>query len=250
MVLSLKAWKSRSLPGLPRTERFILFTLFDAKAPRFSPRGFLFVRFAVMDPQGSPGFSKPVERRGRWSLWLPALAVLVVILLWWCIVANASLLLTLLVLLAAAVIFGGAVIAILVYLVKRRSRAALSALAAVAIIAGGIAVRVWVLHAARYGDFAIHRAGYERTVAAWRAKNPAEVPFRMVLEDIDRSVWVVPTVFDYVVYDDSDAVGNDPPVVSGTWLSTDPANPRMTISGGEIVVQRLSGHFYFVEQTF
>src|ERR1700758_2786699 len=35
MVLSLKAWKSRSPPGLPRTERFILFTLSDQK-----PRGF------------------------------------------------------------------------------------------------------------------------------------------------------------------------------------------------------------------
>src|SRR5271169_5576730 len=36
MVLSLKAWKSRSLPGLPRTERFILFN--DLSAVR--PRGF------------------------------------------------------------------------------------------------------------------------------------------------------------------------------------------------------------------
>ncbi len=37
MVLSLKAWKSRSLPGLPRTERFILlFAIFQqTKAPRF-----------------------------------------------------------------------------------------------------------------------------------------------------------------------------------------------------------------------
>ena len=32
MVLSLKAWKSRSPPGLPRTERFILFT-FQIKGP-------------------------------------------------------------------------------------------------------------------------------------------------------------------------------------------------------------------------
>jgi uncharacterized protein len=34
MVLSLKAWESRSLPGLPRTERFILFTFSESKAPR------------------------------------------------------------------------------------------------------------------------------------------------------------------------------------------------------------------------
>jgi hypothetical protein len=33
MVLSLKAWKSRSLPGLPRTERFILFTIFSMQTP-------------------------------------------------------------------------------------------------------------------------------------------------------------------------------------------------------------------------
>src|SRR5271169_3820395 len=34
MVLNLKVWKSRSLPGLPRTERFILITIFRSKAPR------------------------------------------------------------------------------------------------------------------------------------------------------------------------------------------------------------------------
>ena len=36
MVLSLKAWKSRSLPGLPRTERCILFNDIQKKAPRFA----------------------------------------------------------------------------------------------------------------------------------------------------------------------------------------------------------------------
>jgi hypothetical protein len=40
MVLSLKAWKSRSLPGLPRTE-FPLHR-FRSKKPCGKPRGFLF----------------------------------------------------------------------------------------------------------------------------------------------------------------------------------------------------------------
>jgi hypothetical protein len=37
MVLNLKVWKSRSLPGLPRTERFILITIIrKQKPPRFA----------------------------------------------------------------------------------------------------------------------------------------------------------------------------------------------------------------------
>src|SRR5215470_13850383 len=39
MVLSLKTWKSRSLPGLPRTETLRRFTFFKQK-PRGFPRGF------------------------------------------------------------------------------------------------------------------------------------------------------------------------------------------------------------------
>ena len=49
MVLSLKAWKSRSLPGLPRTERsLITISRLRAnvqranKAPRLCPRGFAY----------------------------------------------------------------------------------------------------------------------------------------------------------------------------------------------------------------
>src|ERR1700730_1588294 len=42
MVLSLKAWKSRSLPGLPRTE--YLFTLACRTPPRIIRGGFLFWR--------------------------------------------------------------------------------------------------------------------------------------------------------------------------------------------------------------
>src|SRR5262247_2602640 len=39
MVLSLKTWKSRSLPGLPRTEASSRFFLFFATPPRVHPRG-------------------------------------------------------------------------------------------------------------------------------------------------------------------------------------------------------------------
>jgi hypothetical protein len=45
MVLSLKAWKSRSLPGLQRTEHPL--TIFKQKAPRF-PRGFFVAFHAVV----------------------------------------------------------------------------------------------------------------------------------------------------------------------------------------------------------
>src|SRR5262249_53876202 len=42
MVLSLKAWKSRSLPGLPRTEH--LFTCTRKKPPRIARGGFFWFR--------------------------------------------------------------------------------------------------------------------------------------------------------------------------------------------------------------
>ena len=48
---------------------------------------------------------------------------------------------------------------------------------------------------------------YEHTVAEWRSNNPKFVPFRLILDDADRSALVVPTVFDYIVYDESDAIG-------------------------------------------
>jgi hypothetical protein len=48
MVLSLKAWKSRSLPGLPRTERFILFNDFLEKSPAVRRGAFCFL--AVVSP--------------------------------------------------------------------------------------------------------------------------------------------------------------------------------------------------------
>src|SRR5262249_53211423 len=44
MVLSLKAWKSRSLPGLPRTE-FFLITIFRIKSPAVFRGAFLFGRW-------------------------------------------------------------------------------------------------------------------------------------------------------------------------------------------------------------
>ena len=43
MVLSLKAWKSRSPPGLPRTERKILFTFFKQKPRGYAAGLFVFV---------------------------------------------------------------------------------------------------------------------------------------------------------------------------------------------------------------
>lgn len=197
----------------------------------------------------SPDTTQTIARHDGWSVWLLVVALLAVILLWWGIVSNA-LPLTLLALLANVVIFGGAVIAVLVHLFARHIRAALSAFAAVAIIAGGFAARISVLNAVRYADFAIHRAGYERTVETWRSKNPSSVPFRLILEDVDRSALVVPTIFDYIVYDDSDAIGGDPPVLSGAWLCAVAGdNDTMMKAGGDIVVRRLAGHFYFVERT-
>ena len=195
--------------------------------------------------------TKTAKRRDGWSLWLLAVAVVVVILMWWSIVSSVGLPAILLVAYVAVVFLGVAVIAILVHLAKRRIRAALSALAAVAIIPGGFAVRISVLNAARYVDFAIHRAGYERTVATWRANNPGTIPVRLILEDIDRSAWVVPTIFDYIVYDDSDAIGKNPSKISGGWQCATPECGSGLISGGagNFVVKPYGGHFYFVEET-
>lgn len=192
-----------------------------------------------------------VVRHDRWSLWPLAVALPAVVLLWCCIIWNADLPTILLVVFAILVIFAAAVIAVLVHLVRRRVRAALSALVGAAIIAGGFAGRITILNAARYADFATHRADYERTVEAWRAKNTGSVPFRLILVDVDRSTFVVPTVFDYIVYDESDAIGKDPPVLSGDWLSAVPGGNDTMLKFGrrDILVRQLAGHFYFVEQT-
>jgi hypothetical protein len=207
-------------------------------------------------PESPKAVDKIVQWPDRWSLWIPAVALLVVALFWWCVLAN-SFGFSLLVLLCGSLVTLGIVIMLVVQLVMRRFRAALSTLAAIAIMAGGFAVRLSILNLARYVDFAVHRAGYERIVEVWRAKHPNTVPFRLVLKDADASVFIFPTVFEYVVYDDSDAVGKDPPDISGVWLCAVPgwvANETMTMTmepEREInTVTRLSGHFYFVEQVF
>jgi hypothetical protein len=191
-----------------------------------------------------------VVRRDRWSLWPLAAALPAVIWLWWSIVCNAGLPTILLVLCANVVIFGAAVIAMLALLIMRRLRAALSALAAAAIIVGGFATRITILNAARYADFAMHRAGYERTVEAWRVKHSGTGPLRLVLHAVDQSELVVPTIFDYIVYDESDAVGRDPPSLSGNLpcATQGCGNGLINGGGGNFVVQPFGDHFYFVEQ--
>jgi hypothetical protein len=200
----------------------------------------------------SPEITEAIKRRDRWMLLLPAAAALAVVLYWsGCIthVTPISLLAFFADFLLAFVI----VIMLFAQLLMRNVRATLSALAAVAILAGGFAAWGPIMDLARYVDFAVYRSGYERTVEAMRAKYPAAVPLRVTLKDVDVSAFVVPTIFDYVVYDESDSVGKDPIVSSGDWLCADPGcgSGTMTMFGGEgiIVVRRLSGHFYFVEQT-
>jgi hypothetical protein len=147
------------------------------------------------------------------------------------------------------VIFIAVVIAIFVYLYMRRVRAALSALAAAAIIAGGFAARGTVLDAARYADFSMHRADYQRAVEMWRTKNPGSGPLRLVLVEADVSTFVVPTIFDYILYDESDAVGRDPPVLSGNWpCAIEGCGSSTIIRGSNFVVKPFGDHFYFVEQ--
>jgi hypothetical protein len=198
-----------------------------------------------------PETTLTLVRHDRWSLWPLALALAAVILLWWSIVWNTEPLTTLLVAFAIVVILFAAVIAMLVHLVRRRVHATLSALAAAAIIAGGFAARITILNAVRYADFAIHRAGYEHTVEVWRTKNPGPNSLRLVLAAVDRSTFVVPTIYDYVVYDESDAIGRDPPVPSGNWLcATGGCGIGLTYAGaGSVVVRPFGDHFYFVEQT-
>lgn len=123
-----------------------------------------------------PKTTLTVVRHDRWSLWPLAVALLAVVLIWWSIVWNAGLPTTLLVAFATVAIFGAALIAMLVHLVTRRVRAALSALAAVANIAGGFAARITILDAARYADFAIHRASYERHRASVAGEEPGIWP--------------------------------------------------------------------------
>src|SRR5262245_12065714 len=56
MVLSLKAWKSRSLPGLPKTEN-LLDTMIDIQKPAAGKptAGFLFCAASIDPPLGPVG---------------------------------------------------------------------------------------------------------------------------------------------------------------------------------------------------
>lgn len=197
----------------------------------------------------APESPKTVERHDRWSLWLPGAGVLAVLLYWCCIISD-WFLLSVPTGLAAFFIAWTVLIIMFACLVMCRFRAALAALVAVAIMAGGVALRGSIVNLARYVDFAVHRAGYERAVEALRAKNSGFVPLRVILKDVDVSIFIV-NIFDYVVYDESDAIGRNPPAVSGDWLCADPTggSALLTYAVGNIVVRRLGGHFYFVEQT-
>src|ERR1700722_1309751 len=67
MVLSLKAWKSRSLPGLQRTEQTNLFDDETEKNPRGKPRGFLFFRRMekppdALCPNSAAGYAATLKR--------------------------------------------------------------------------------------------------------------------------------------------------------------------------------------------
>lgn len=198
----------------------------------------------------SPQNTETIQRRARWSLRLPAVAVLVAMLFWWVRVDDAFLTWPI-ACTFAVVVACASVIVIVPRLVALRMRGAMSAMAAVAIIAGGIAAREpLVVPLVRNVNFAVYRSGYERTIKVWRSKNLSTVPFRLVLSMVDRSVFVGANVFDYIVYDQSDAIGKDPPVVSGVWLCAIPGWNREInmMMRWEVHAWQLSGHFYFVEQ--
>src|SRR5712672_3239730 len=73
MILSLKAWKSRSLPGLPKTE-ILLDTMIEPKKPSRKREGFLRSCFtnivAVIAREGGRSSS----RRRLGVYWMPAFA--------------------------------------------------------------------------------------------------------------------------------------------------------------------------------
>jgi len=89
--------------------------------------------------------------------------------------------------------------------------------------------------------------GYEARIAEQRARQPAGTPVQLVLETRDLSLFVTSTLFESVVFDDSDATLQDP-----CWVLQDvhcpvvPDTPSQPNAGLHAQADRIEGHYFKV----
>ncbi len=125
-------------------------------------------------------------------------------------------------------------IATLVFLIKRRWRAAASHVLGIALLVLSVLSIPVVGAASDELRFRYYLPQYEKLIAEWRTNNPTIQPIRLALEQRDLSLFVTSTHFQTIVYDEGDAVLKDPCPAEGYGSC-----PRS--------VERIRGHFYRVD---
>ena len=150
-------------------------------------------------------------------------------------------------LMALIFLFGG--VSLIFALVSRSSRLALSAIAGMAVIACGFWATPVINRAldqvAFWNNFWNKEATFNKMVADQRAKIPAGQPVRMVVEFDDRSLFVTATLFEYVIYDETDQAERYPASVIGYWPYQG-SNTGVVSVDGDKTVEHISGHYYHI----
>lgn len=206
-----------------------------------------------------PAAGHPSGRRDRWS-WLtlaPSGA--------WCLLLaltvffgefseRAVVLLGLavpLLLLLGACGFAYGSIAVLVFVVTGRWRRAVSHLLGIGMLVLAVLSVPTLGNASRYVRFKVNLPTYEARIAEWRARHPDGTPARLVLENRDLSVFVTATLFESIIFDETDAVLSDPCPLLGVDRDPCPVAPgsRVRSRSMSVFVEPISGHFYWVTES-
>jgi len=128
-------------------------------------------------------------------------------------------------------------------LVRRRPSLAVTAIAGMAIIAGGFWATPIIDRALDELAFWKKEATFDKMVADQRTKVPAGRPVRMVVEFDDRSQFVTATLFEYVIYDETDQAERNPASLTDYWPYPG-SNTGVVSVDGDKTVKHISGHYY------
>ena len=130
-------------------------------------------------------------------------------------------------------------------LAKRHPKRALSALGGMALIASD----AWLLPIAAQAldDYAFSRdrAAFDSMVAREREREPAGQPIRMVVKFEDRSGFVTSTLFEFIIYDETDRAGTDAGSVAGYWPYPGSTTGVISVDGDK-TIRHIEDHYYDV----
>ena len=87
---------------------------------------------------------------------------------------------------------------------------------------------------------------FERLVAEQRSRQAEQGPVRLVVYEKDHSVWVTTNSFEFVVYDETDKIDNNPNALSGYWPDPSSSTGVSDVGWGRKSVERIKGHFYHI----